>query len=66
MSFCVARPPSGCRHAIAGPADFCAERLARFKVPVRIEFRESLPKSGLGKYLRRELVEEELGRMRSS
>ena len=30
---------------------FCAERLAAYKVPVRIEFRESLPKSGVGKYL---------------
>jgi long-chain acyl-CoA synthetase len=42
---------------------FCAERLAEFKVPTSIEFRESLPKSGVGKYLRRELVEEELGRL---
>jgi long-chain acyl-CoA synthetase len=41
---------------------FCAERLARYKVPVRIEFRESLPKSGVGKYLRRQLVEEELAK----
>jgi acyl-CoA synthetase (AMP-forming)/AMP-acid ligase II len=31
-------------------------------VPSRIEFRESLPKSGVGKYLRRELVAEELAR----
>ncbi len=43
--------------------EFCAERLAKYKAPIRIEFRESLPKSGVGKYLRRELVEEELGRM---
>ena len=43
--------------------DFCAERLARYKVPVSIEFRESLPKSGVGKYLRRQLVEEELAKM---
>jgi long-chain acyl-CoA synthetase len=42
---------------------FCAERLAEFKVPVRIEFRESLPKSGVGKYLRRQLIEEELARV---
>jgi long-chain acyl-CoA synthetase len=42
---------------------FCAERMAEYKVPVHIEFRESLPKSGVGKYLRRELVEEELARM---
>jgi long-chain acyl-CoA synthetase len=41
---------------------FAAERLAPYKVPSRIEFRESLPKSGVGKYLRRELVAEELAR----
>ncbi|HEY0068399.1 MAG TPA: long-chain fatty acid--CoA ligase [Chloroflexia bacterium] len=41
---------------------FAAERLASYKVPGKIEFRESLPKSGVGKYLRRELVAEELAR----
>ena len=39
--------------------NFCRERLARFKVPKIIEFRESLPKSLIGKVLRRVLVEEE-------
>jgi len=34
---------------------FCRERLASYKVPRLIEFRDSLPKSGVGKYLRREL-----------
>jgi long-chain acyl-CoA synthetase len=41
---------------------FASERLAAYKVPSKIEFRESLPKSGVGKYLRRELVAEELAR----
>jgi long-chain acyl-CoA synthetase len=41
---------------------FAAERLADYKVPARIEFRESLPKSAVGKYLRRELVAEEMER----
>ena len=41
---------------------FAAERLADYKVPTQIEFRESLPKSAVGKYLRRELVAEELER----
>jgi long-chain acyl-CoA synthetase len=41
---------------------FAAERLADYKVPTRIEFREGLPKSAVGKYLRRELVAEELAR----
>ncbi len=35
---------------------FCRERLAKFKVPGAVEFRESLPKSTVGKVLRRELV----------
>jgi acyl-coenzyme A synthetase/AMP-(fatty) acid ligase len=34
---------------------FCRDRLATFKVPRRIIFRDSLPKSAVGKYLRREL-----------
>ena len=33
----------------------CKERLADFKVPARIEFRESLPKSAAGKILRGQL-----------
>jgi long-chain acyl-CoA synthetase len=43
---------------------FAAERLANYKVPTRIEFRESLPKSAVGKYLRRELVAEEMERLK--
>ena len=38
---------------------FCRERLAAYKVPRVIEFRDSLPKSTIGKILRRKLVEEE-------
>ena len=34
---------------------FCRGRLAAYKVPRQIAFRASLPKSGVGKYLRREL-----------
>ena len=39
--------------------DFCRERLARFKVPKQVEFRDELPKTFVGKILRRELAEEE-------
>jgi long-chain acyl-CoA synthetase len=42
---------------------FLAERLADFKLPSSIAFREGLPKSAVGKYLRRELVAEEQARI---
>lgn len=38
----------------------CAERLARYKVPTAFEMRQELPRTLIGKYLRRALVEEEL------
>jgi len=39
---------------------FCREHLAPYKVPRFVEFREELPKTLVGKILRRALVEEEL------
>jgi len=39
--------------------EFCRPLLARYKVPKLVEFREELPKSLIGKVLRRVLVEEE-------
>jgi long-chain acyl-CoA synthetase len=39
---------------------YCRENLAAYKVPRHVEFRESLPKSTVGKVLRRVLAEEEL------
>ncbi|MCL6450165.1 MAG: long-chain fatty acid--CoA ligase [Acetobacteraceae bacterium] len=41
---------------------FCEERLARFKVPRLVEFRADLPKTMVGKVLRRVLAEEEAAR----
>jgi long-chain acyl-CoA synthetase len=38
---------------------WCKERLALYKIPHYIEFRDMLPKSKVGKFLRRELREEE-------
>jgi len=39
--------------------DFCKENLAPYKVPTFVEFRTELPKTQVGKVLRRQLVEEE-------
>jgi len=38
--------------------EFCRQNLAPYKVPKFVEFRDSLPKTLVGKVLRRELVEE--------
>lgn len=38
---------------------FCREKLANYKVPKQVEFREDLPKSIVGKVLRRVIREEE-------
>jgi len=42
---------------------FCRDRLASYKVPGYIEFRDMLPKSKVGKLLRREIRDEERRRM---
>jgi long-chain acyl-CoA synthetase len=39
--------------------DYCKGELAAYKVPKQIEFMEELPKSAIGKVLRRELKEME-------
>jgi long-chain acyl-CoA synthetase len=38
---------------------FCHTKLTGYKVPKHIEFRDSLPKSMIGKVLRRELVSQQ-------
>jgi long-chain acyl-CoA synthetase len=42
--------------------EYCQARMARYKVPKFVEFRSELPKSLIGKFLRRKLLEEELAR----
>jgi long-chain acyl-CoA synthetase len=37
---------------------WCRERLTGYKVPKRVEFRDELPKTNVGKILRRALREE--------
>jgi len=38
---------------------WCKERLAAYKVPTQVEFRDELPKTTVGKVLRRELVRQD-------
>ena len=38
--------------------NWCEGKIARYKIPRGIEFRDSLPKTLVGKVLRRTLVEE--------
>ena len=45
---------------------FCKQQLASFKVPTQIEFRDDLPKTMVGKVLRRVLVDEEKAKQAAS
>ncbi|WP_027964644.1 long-chain-fatty-acid--CoA ligase [Halalkalibacillus halophilus] len=45
---------------------FCRQHLAAFKVPKLYEFKEELPKTAVGKILRRKLVDEEKAKMEKS
>jgi long-chain acyl-CoA synthetase len=62
-AFVVLRP--GQQASADEIAGFCRLHLAAFKIPRQVEFRPELPKSLVGKYLRRVLVEEERSRMRA-
>jgi long-chain acyl-CoA synthetase len=44
---------------------FCKEKLAAYKVPRSIEFRDELPKSAVGKILRKILRDEEEAKLKS-
>ena len=48
-------PVSGARPDLEGLRAFAAEHLARYKLPHRVEFRESLPRTASGKLQRYEL-----------
>lgn len=38
---------------------WCTDKLAKFKIPTQVEFRDELPRTTVGKILRRELVRQE-------
>ena len=46
--------------------DFCKQKLAAYKTPKSVEFRNSLPKSIIGKVLRKILREEEERKQKGS
>ncbi|MCG8614533.1 MAG: AMP-binding protein, partial [Pseudomonadales bacterium] len=46
--------------------EYCRERLTAYKVPKVIEFRDELPKTNVGKILRRELRDEEVKKNESA
>ena len=52
-------PKEGEKITVSELAAFCRSKLASYKVPRMFEFREELPKSLVGKVLRRALREEE-------
>jgi len=43
--------------------EFCSEKLSKFKVPKEVEFRDQLPKTLVGKVLRRVLRDEERAKL---
>jgi long-chain acyl-CoA synthetase len=55
-------PIPGCTLTAKEVKDFCKTRLAPYKLPRKIEFREELPKTTVGKVLRRTLLAEELAK----
>ncbi|MGD9824873.1 long-chain-fatty-acid--CoA ligase [Desulfobacter sp.] len=44
--------------------DYCGTKLAKYKLPVVVEFRDELPKSNVGKVLRKDLRAEELNKIK--
>ncbi|HPE06684.1 MAG TPA: long-chain fatty acid--CoA ligase [Smithellaceae bacterium] len=56
-AFVVLKPGERC--AEEEIINFCKEKLAPYKVPKLVEFRESIPKSAIGKILRKVLRDEE-------
>jgi len=63
-AFVVLRP--GQQATAEQIVEFCRLHLAPFKIPRQVDFRSELPKSMVGKYLRRVLVEEEKARQTSA
>ncbi|MFN8566402.1 MAG: hypothetical protein U0Z44_02520 [Kouleothrix sp.] len=52
-------PKAGEQPTVDEIREFCKQNLAPYKVPRDVEFRSELPKTMVGKVLRRVLIEEE-------
>jgi long-chain acyl-CoA synthetase len=46
--------------------EYCTDKLARYKLPTEIEFRDDLPKTNVGKILKKELREEEMAKRKKT
>ncbi|MBN2516863.1 MAG: long-chain fatty acid--CoA ligase [Deltaproteobacteria bacterium] len=46
--------------------NFCTDKLAKYKLPAEIEFRTELPKTNVGKILRKQLRQEELAKRKAA
>lgn len=62
-AFLVLKPGESCTEEEI--RNFCKQYLAPYKVPTKVEFRTELPKSIVGKVLRRLLVEEEVNKQKT-
>jgi long-chain acyl-CoA synthetase len=63
-SFIVLKPDA--RVTAENLVAYCRERLAAYKIPRSVEFRDSLPKSTVLKILRRELRDEEMAKLQTT
>jgi long-chain acyl-CoA synthetase len=46
--------------------EYCNDKMAKYKLPTEIEFRPELPKTNVGKILRKDLRSEEMARIKDS
>jgi long-chain acyl-CoA synthetase len=61
-AFVVLKPGEKCTDKEI--SEFCRTKLAAYKVPKVVEFRETIPKSAVGKILRKILRDEEVAKQK--
>jgi len=65
-AFVVLKPAAVGRVTAQQIIDWCKENMTHYKVPSTVEFRDTLPKTMVGKVLRRVLKEEELAKAKGA